>query len=90
MYLGANVPMRDIESVIQTIKPELAFVHLTSTSPNFNFEKFLRVIDQKNGSIPTIISGYPTRTYHKEIPSSIRFKKTFAEGMDFIEADLSQ
>jgi MerR family transcriptional regulator, light-induced transcriptional regulator len=86
IYLGANVPMRDIESIIQTMKPELAFVHLTSTSPNFNFEKFLRTIDQKNSNIPTIISGYPTHNYHKEIPSSVRFKKTLGEVMEFIEA----
>ncbi len=85
MYLGANVPMRDVESIIQTIKPELAFVHLTSTSPSFNFEKFLRTIDQRNSGIPTIISGFPTRNYHKEIPPSIKFKKTFGEVMELIE-----
>jgi MerR family transcriptional regulator, light-induced transcriptional regulator len=85
MYLGANVPARDVESIVQTMHPELAFVHLTSTSPNFNFEKFLRLISQKNNGISTIISGYPTRNYHKEIPPSVRFKKTFKEVMEFIE-----
>jgi MerR family transcriptional regulator, light-induced transcriptional regulator len=86
IYLGANVPMRDIESIIQTMKPEVAFVHLTSTSANFNFEKFLRIIDLKSNGIPTIISGYPTRNYHKEIPASVKFKKSFGEVMEFIES----
>lgn len=85
MYLGANVPARDVESIIQTMQPELAFVHLTSTSPNFNFEKFLRMIDQRNNGITTVISGYPTRNYYKEIPASVKFKKTFKEVMEFIE-----
>lgn len=84
MYLGANVPMKDIESIIQTIHPVLAFVHLTSTSHNFNFEKFLRTIDQKNSGIPTVISGYPTLNYHKEIPTTVSFKRTFGEIIEFI------
>lgn len=86
IYLGANVPMRDVESIILTMKPELAFVHLTSTSPNFNFERFLKQVDQKANHIPTIISGYPTRTYHKEIPPTVQFKKTFTETMEFIKS----
>lgn len=86
IYLGANVPMRDVESIILTMKPELAFVHLTSTSPNFNFERFLKLIDQKTNHIPTIISGYPTRNYHKDTPSAVKFKKCFSEVMDFIES----
>jgi len=86
IYLGANVPMSDVESIIQTMKPALAFVHLTSTSSNFNFEKFLRVIDQRNNNIPTIISGYPTRNYQKEVPPSVEFKKTFGEVMEVIKS----
>jgi DNA-binding transcriptional MerR regulator len=86
IYLGANVPMRDVESIIQTMNPEIAFVHLTSTSPNFNFERFLKLVDQKANNIPTIISGYPTRTYHKEIPPSVQLKRTFAEVMDYIKS----
>ncbi len=86
LYLGANVPMRDLESIILAMKPEMAFVHLTTTSANFNFEKFLRIIDQKSNKIPIIISGYPTSNYHKEIPPSVTFKRTFGEMMEFIEA----
>ena len=76
IYLGANVPMKDVESVIVTMKPEIAFVHLTSNPPNFNFEKFLRTVEQRNGGIPTIVSGFPTHTYTKSIPASIHLKKS--------------
>lgn len=86
IYLGANVPIRDVESIIQAMKPELAFVHFTSTSPSFNFDRFLKLVDQKTNHIPTVISGYPTRTYHKDIPPSVQFKKTFAETMEFINS----
>ena len=86
IYLGANVPMKDVESVIATMKPEMAFVHLTSNHPNFNFEKFLRTVEQRNGNIPTIISGFPTHNYHKAIPASIQLKKSLSEVMTVINS----
>jgi DNA-binding transcriptional MerR regulator len=86
IYLGANVPMRDVESVILTLQPELAFVHLTSTSPSFNFERFLNQINQKIPHIPTIISGWPTRNYHKEVPASVQFKTCFGDTLEFIQS----
>lgn len=85
-YLGANVPMKDIESVIATLKPEFAFVHLTSTSANFNFDRFLKAIEQKTNNISTIISGYPANFYNKSLPSSIHFKKSLSEVMSFIHS----
>ena len=86
IYLGANVPMKDVESVIATMKPELAFVHLTSNTSNFNFEKFLKTVEQRNGNIPTIISGFPAHTYHKAIPASIQLKKSLSEVMTVINS----
>ena len=84
IYLGANVPMKDVESVITTMKPQMAFVHLTSNPPNFNFEKFLKAVEQRNGNIPTIISGFPTHNYSKALPASIQLKKNLAEVMKVI------
>ena len=84
IYLGANVPMKDVESVITTMKPQMAFVHLTSNPPNFNFEKFLKAVEQRNDNIPTIISGFPTHNYSKALPASIQLKKNLAEVMKVI------
>ena len=88
IYLGANVPMHDVESIIHTMKPEMAFIHLTGTCPNFNFDKLLQFLQEKGGEVRTVISGYPTHCYccHKQIPSNIMFKKNFSEMMDFLES----
>ena len=83
-YLGANVPMKDVESVIITMKPQIAFVHLTSNPANFNFEKFIRAVEQRNGNIPTVISGFPTHNYSKALPASIYLKKNLTEVMKVI------
>lgn len=84
IYLGANVPMSDVESIVNTMKPELGFIHLTSTSQNFNFDRLIKNVLQRTGGIQTIISGYPTRHYHREIPAQVCLKKDFTEMMDFI------
>ena len=86
IYAGANVPMRDVESMVNTLKPELTFIHLTATCPNFNFEKLLKSLKEKAANVTNIVSGFPTLHYHKEIPDSVYFKKSFAEVMDFIES----
>ncbi|MEI9912679.1 MAG: MerR family transcriptional regulator [Bacteroidota bacterium] len=85
IYAGANIPMCDVGSMVIALKPELAFIHLTSTCPNFNFDKLLKCIREKAVNVTTIISGFPTQHYHKDIPDSIQFKKSFTEVMEFVD-----
>ncbi|MET0636031.1 MAG: MerR family transcriptional regulator [Chitinophagaceae bacterium] len=84
VYLGSNIPFCDFESIVHTMKPDMAFIHLTSTSPNFNFERLLNNIRLKTGHIPTIISGFPTLSFYKPVPACIEFKTSFREMTDFI------
>ncbi|HEY6502884.1 MAG TPA: MerR family transcriptional regulator [Chitinophagaceae bacterium] len=84
IYLGANVPVHDVESIIETLMPKMAFIHLTGTCPNFNFDKLIKFLQEKAGRLTTIISGYPTHCYHKEIPTSVHFKRNFTEMMQYL------
>jgi len=84
VYLGANVPFSDYESIVATMQPQYAFIHLTATSPSFNFERLLSNIRLKTGHLPTIVSGFPTLTYYKPVPACVHFKKSFREVTDFI------
>lgn len=84
IYLGANVPIRDVEYVIQVKKPDIIYVHLTATASNFNFERFLTGAEQRFGNTPTIISGLLTQQYKKKVPANVTFKKSLPEVMDFL------
>lgn len=84
IYLGANVPVRDMECVVATMKPELAFVHLISSFSPANLEKIISDIELRLPSVRTIISGYPTQEYDREPPPCIELKKDFHEVMDLI------
>lgn len=85
IYLGANVPMKDVQNVAGIIKPDLAFIHLTSTCrANFSFDKLVCQIPTHLRDLPVIISGYPTHKYCKDLPPSVCFKKSLAEITAFI------
>lgn len=86
IYLGANVPLRDVEYVVNLKKPNYLYSHLTSIGHNFNFDKFIHTITKKFAGTPIIISGLLTNSYEKKIPHHINFKKSFAEVMDFVSA----
>lgn len=83
IYLGANVPMKDAEHVVEIKKPDIAFVHLTGTCPGFNFEKFLSAVQKRFNGTTTVISGKLTQQYRKKIPASVKFKRSISEVMEY-------
>lgn len=86
IYLGANVPLNDVEYVVRLKNPDYLFSHLTSVGNKFNFDKFLATITKKFAATPMIISGHLTQVYEKKIPAQIKFKKSLSEVTEFISA----
>jgi len=84
IYLGANVPVKDVAYVARLKKPDIVFTHLTATSSSFNFEKFLNSISSQFNDIQTVISGQLTHSYTKSIPNGIKFKKSLHEVMEYL------
>ncbi len=84
IYLGSNVPLKDVEYVVKLKKPDYLYSHLTTVGQNFNFDKFLTNVTQKFSGTPIIISGQLTHTYQKKIQAPLNFKRSFAEVMEFV------
>ncbi len=84
IYLGANVPVEDIEMVVKFKKPDCIYTHLTILSSTLAFERFMSQISKKSENIPVVISGRITQSYDKKVPSKIILKKSLAEVMEFI------
>jgi MerR family transcriptional regulator, light-induced transcriptional regulator len=57
LYLGANVPLKDLEFVANLKKPDFIYTHLTSKPRNFNLEKFLTRVTTQIPGIPLVLSG---------------------------------
>jgi DNA-binding transcriptional MerR regulator len=86
IYLGANVPLRDVEHVIDLKKPDFAFIHLTATATNFNFEKFLSQLHKQLPATPVVISGQLTQHYSKKTPPNVHFKRSLFEVTGYLSA----
>jgi DNA-binding transcriptional MerR regulator len=84
IYLGANVPIKDIEYVSKLKSPDFIYAHLTSVANNFNFEKFLNHISTKIPNQQVYISGQLTCGYKKRVPENVQFKTSLAQVTEFI------
>ncbi len=84
IYLGANVPVKDVEFVVHLKKPDHIFIHLTTGAAGFNFEKFIAGISQQFSHIPVMISGQVTQHYKKSPPPSLYFAKSLSEVTDYL------
>lgn len=74
IYLGANVPMKDVEFVVQLKKPDFAYIPLTRPSDSFNLSKFLIDIQHLMRGKTTLISGSLVQQYRKKPPPGILFE----------------
>jgi len=86
LYIGANVPLADAQFIADATKPDYIYIHLTSTSPGFNFSKFLSQLTEKISKPKIIISGYPTIGYKKPLPKNVEFRHSLLELVEFISS----
>lgn len=84
LYLGANVPIEDVEYIIKAKNPDFLYTHLTSVSHGFSFDRFINQASKKFDNIPFIISGRLAISYEKKIPAKMNFKRSLQEVTEFI------
>ncbi|MFY7840600.1 MAG: MerR family transcriptional regulator [Lacibacter sp.] len=85
IYLGANVPMKDLEFVVENMKPNFIYTHLTTVIKEFNFDKFLQQVKSKFPQQQVLMSGTLLKAFEKKaLPANIKVLKSFAEMNDFI------
>lgn len=84
IYIGANVPIKDVELAIQLKSPEYAFVHLTGGSTHQKLDRFIGIAGSRFGTTQTVISGQPTSDYRKKTPPAVVLKRSLSEIMDYI------
>jgi methanogenic corrinoid protein MtbC1 len=84
LYLGADMPLKDVRFVCQYKKPDYIYTHLTSIASSFNFEKFLLQVGQDIPGIPLVISGQLAQTQMRKIPHAVDLRRSLAEVLEFI------
>ncbi|HEY4062615.1 MAG TPA: MerR family transcriptional regulator [Puia sp.] len=84
LYLGANIPLKDVEFVAKYKRPDYLYTHLTAIAGNFCLEKFLSRMQQSLAGIPLVISGQLARTQLRRAPSSIHFCRSLTDVSEFV------
>lgn len=81
-YLGANVPMKDVEYIAALKNPDFLYVHISSAGATFNFEKFMLQVSIRLQKFPVLVSGALARMYKKKVPANIHIKRSLQEVTD--------
>lgn len=81
LYMGADMPLKDLEFVSKYKAPDLLYTHLTG---GFPVEKFLSQVSHRLPDIPLVVSGQLTAALQRKMPEKVHFRRTLPEVLDFI------
>jgi DNA-binding transcriptional MerR regulator len=85
LYLGANVPLRDAAVVCKRKKIDYVYLHLTSVTNNFQYNKFLKDLHNYFAPLTVILSGPMLHHFSSvELPLHVHCKQSFTEAVSFL------
>jgi methanogenic corrinoid protein MtbC1 len=84
LYLGANVPLADVQKVMDIKRPDILFTHLTAPAAGFTLDKFLKQASHLLDSSLLVLSGSLIQNYSKKLPASMEIKATLQDVEDYL------
>jgi DNA-binding transcriptional MerR regulator len=84
MYLGASVPLKDAQYVVQLKKPSYVYLHLSSTPSKVAFRKYLQGICSEE-ECRILLSGDVAHSFTTGAPSNLVALQSLSEVVTFIE-----
>jgi len=82
IYMGANLPVKDLEYVVKVKKPDCIYTHVTCLPSRYNFDKFMTQVAQHLPETKLIISGQAASGHTKKLPEGVSLKKSISEVME--------
>lgn len=64
LYLGANVPVKDLDYVVEVKRPDYLYLHLT-TFPQTRFNRLVQQLQKTANTGKLVLSGYMAQLYEK-------------------------
>ena len=86
IYLGANVPLKDIKYLVGVKPPEYIYLHLTSFKGQQNFQKFLTSLSGHAGKANVVVSGNAVEAYKRALPENVSLLTSFPSVLEFISS----
>jgi DNA-binding transcriptional MerR regulator len=85
LYLGANVPLKDIEYVVEVKRPDYLYLHLT-TFPQNRFNRMVQHLQKAAASGKLILSGYMAQLYEKVANENVILLQSLRAVQSYIKA----
>lgn len=84
LYLGANLPVKDLEFVVKMKKPDILYSHITCLPGRNSFDKFMIQYKQLLNGTPMLLSGPVAIGSQKKLADGIIVRKTLNEVLEEI------
>lgn len=84
IYLGADIPLKDVAYVVQHHKTDYIYTHLTTVTRSFNIEKFIQSAMKIFPHNNLVISGGVTQGSASGMIDNARIIRSFSEVMQFV------
>jgi MerR family transcriptional regulator, light-induced transcriptional regulator len=86
LYLGANVPLKDIEFICRQKNPDFLHTHITCMAGPLSFDRFMAQKNKYIKDIPLIISGQLAQSESRKNFPAVYFKRSLPEVMEYVSA----
>lgn len=86
LYLGANVPLKDIHYVLQQKKTSSLYIHLSAASVQPNFQKYLSSLFAQNPGIRILLSGHAAQGIRKKKGQQLEVLQTLSAVSSYISS----
>jgi DNA-binding transcriptional MerR regulator len=86
IYLGANVPLKDVSYLFEVKKPSYLYLHLTTFPRQLSFQKYLTLLSQQAPECKVVISGCMAQGQRRADLPNITFLQTFSSMVQFIQS----
>ena len=84
IYLGADLPIKDLQFVAKFKQPDYIFTHLTNRS--LSLDRFLKQFRKAVPSLPLVISGKLTHNFERKVPANVFLKTDLEQVASFISS----
>lgn len=84
IYLGANVPFKDISYLVQIKSPQYLYLHLTSFPRQQSFQKYISQLSSQFTMGQVLVSGAVVQNQKFSLPANVHFLSSIREVITYI------
>lgn len=86
IYLGANVPLKDVSYVVEQKAPAHLYLHLSSFPVKQNFSKYIHALSERVPATHILLSGALIESFKKAFPQNMQPLKSLSAVTTYIHS----